>query len=76
MKKNDKIPVSSTNKTRHRDIAGILLKVVLNTITLTPKPINRNIKIVILRRKQIKFYIINGNVDVLCMNIYVFLITW
>ena len=29
-------PVSSTNKTDRRDIAEILLKVVLNTITLTP----------------------------------------
>ena len=29
-------PVSSTNKTDHHDIAEILLKVVLNTITLTP----------------------------------------
>ena len=28
-------PVSSTNKTDHHDIAEILLKVVLNTITLT-----------------------------------------
>ena len=29
-------PVSSTNKTNHHDIAEILLKVALNTITLTP----------------------------------------
>jgi hypothetical protein len=29
------IPVSSTNKTDHHDIAEILLKVALNTITLT-----------------------------------------
>ena len=29
-------PVSSTNKTNHHDITEILLKVVLNTITLTP----------------------------------------
>jgi hypothetical protein len=29
-------PVSSTNKTDHHDIAEILLKVTLNTITLTP----------------------------------------
>jgi hypothetical protein len=28
-------PISSTNKTDHHDIAEILLKVVLNTITLT-----------------------------------------
>ena len=28
-------PVSSTNKTEHRDITEILLKVVLNTIILT-----------------------------------------
>ena len=31
-------PVSSTNKTDHHDIAEILLKVALNTITLTPIP--------------------------------------
>jgi hypothetical protein len=30
------IPVSSTNKTNCHDITEILLKVVLNTITLTP----------------------------------------
>ena len=30
------IPVSSTNKTDHHDITDILLKVALNTITLTP----------------------------------------
>ena len=30
-------PVSSTNKTDHHDITGILLKVALDTITLTPK---------------------------------------
>jgi hypothetical protein len=29
-------PVSSTNKTDHHDITEILLKVALNTITLTP----------------------------------------
>ena len=29
-------PVSSTNKTDHHDIAEILLKVTLSTITLTP----------------------------------------
>jgi len=29
-------PVSSTNKTHHHDITEILLKVALNTITLTP----------------------------------------
>jgi hypothetical protein len=29
------VPVSSTNKTDHQDIAEILLKVALNTITLT-----------------------------------------
>jgi hypothetical protein len=29
-------PVSSTNRTDHHDIAEILLKVALNTITLTP----------------------------------------
>jgi hypothetical protein len=29
-------PVSSTNKTDHNDITKILLKVALNTITLTP----------------------------------------
>jgi hypothetical protein len=29
------LPVSSNNKTDHHDIAEILLKVVLNTITLT-----------------------------------------
>jgi hypothetical protein len=28
-------PISSTNKTDHHDIADILLKVALNTITLT-----------------------------------------
>ena len=31
-------PVSSTNKTCRHDIAEILLKVALNTITLTPNP--------------------------------------
>ena len=30
-------PVSTTNKTDHHDIAEILLKVALNTITLTSK---------------------------------------
>ena len=30
-------PVSSTNKTDRHDIAKILLKVALNTITLTPE---------------------------------------
>jgi hypothetical protein len=30
------IPISSTNKTDHQDITEISLKVVLNTITLTP----------------------------------------
>ena len=30
----------STNKTDHHDIAEILLKVTLNTITLTLKPLN------------------------------------
>jgi hypothetical protein len=34
------IPVSSTNKTDHHDIAEILLKVVLNTINLTPSSLN------------------------------------
>jgi hypothetical protein len=29
-------PVSSTNKTNHHDITEILMKVVLNTINLTP----------------------------------------
>jgi hypothetical protein len=45
-------PVSSINKTDHHDITEILLKVPLNTITLTlistnktPKPCNRNINI-------------------------------
>ena len=32
-------PVSSTNKADHDDIAEILLKVALNTITITPNPI-------------------------------------
>ena len=32
-------PVSSTNKTDRHDITEILLKVALNTITLTPNPI-------------------------------------
>ena len=32
-------PVSSTNKTNHHDIAEILLKVALSTITLTLKEI-------------------------------------
>jgi hypothetical protein len=31
-------PASSTNKTDHHDITEILLKVALNTITLTPTP--------------------------------------
>ena len=31
-------PVSSTKKTDHQDITEILLKVALNTITLTPIP--------------------------------------
>jgi hypothetical protein len=31
-------PVSSTNKTDCHDITEILLKVALNTITLTPNP--------------------------------------
>ena len=33
------LPVSSINKTDHHDIAEILLKVVLNTITLTHSPL-------------------------------------
>ena len=32
------IPVSSTNKTDRHDITEILLKVALNTKTLTPNP--------------------------------------
>jgi hypothetical protein len=32
-------PVSSTNKIERHDIAEILLKVAINTITLTPNPI-------------------------------------
>ncbi len=32
-------PVSSTNKTDLHDIAQILLKVALNTISLTPTPV-------------------------------------
>jgi hypothetical protein len=32
-------PVSSTYKTYHHDIAEILLKVALNTITLAPYPL-------------------------------------
>ena len=31
-------PISSTNKTNHHDTAEILLKVLLNTIVLTPNP--------------------------------------
>jgi hypothetical protein len=34
-------PVSPTNKTDHHDIAEILLKVALNTIKQTNKPIKR-----------------------------------
>jgi len=37
------IPVSSTNKTDCHDISEILLNVALNTITLTPNPLNRNL---------------------------------
>ena len=37
------LPVSSTNKTDRHDITEILLKVVLNTITLTLKPSNKNL---------------------------------
>jgi hypothetical protein len=33
------IPVSFTNKTYHHDIAERLLKMALNTITLTPNPL-------------------------------------
>ena len=44
-------PVSSTNKTDHHDITEILLKVVLNTITLTlDEKIDRNSKIITKKR--------------------------
>ena len=36
------IPVSSTNKTDHHDIAEILLKVALNTFKQTNKQTNKN----------------------------------
>ena len=35
----DGTPVSSTNETDRHDITEILLKVALNTITLTPHPV-------------------------------------
>ena len=35
-------PVSFTNKTYHHDITETLLKVALNTITLTPNPLQYN----------------------------------
>jgi len=38
--------VSSTKKTDRQDIAEILLKVALNTITLTPASVLHNLKIV------------------------------
>jgi hypothetical protein len=45
-------PVSSTNKTDHHDITEILLKVVLNTITLTlDEKIDRNSKIITKKKR-------------------------
>jgi hypothetical protein len=37
-------PVFTTNKTDHHDITEILLKVALNTITLTPLPLQAFVK--------------------------------
>jgi hypothetical protein len=37
--------VSSTNKTDHHDITEILLKVALNTITLTPQCVEEIFKV-------------------------------
>jgi hypothetical protein len=39
-------PVSFTNKTVRHDITEILLKVALNTITISPNPIKKNRKLV------------------------------
>jgi hypothetical protein len=43
-------PVSSTNKTDRHDITEILLKVALNTITLTP---NRNFHVIKYNAKEV-----------------------
>jgi hypothetical protein len=43
-------PVSSTNKTDRHDITEILLKVALNTITLTP---NRNFHVIKYNTKEV-----------------------
>jgi hypothetical protein len=50
-------PVSSTNKTDHHDITEILLKVVLNTITLTlDEKIDRNSKIITKTTMTVPFF--------------------
>ena len=68
------IPVSSTNKTDRHDITEILLKVALNTITLTPfgetfcsHPICPFITNVCMCNSS---YILTGNSSKLCMNVY------
>jgi hypothetical protein len=48
------IPVSSTNKAYRYDIIEILLKVALNTITLTP---NARVSFIIIRRLEAKLNI-------------------
>jgi hypothetical protein len=45
-------PVSSTKKTDHYDITEILLKVVLNTISLTLTPSYRKINHVLLSKSN------------------------
>jgi hypothetical protein len=47
-------PVSSTNRTDHHDIAEILLKVALNTITLTPNPTTIRLR----PRQPLKAYVV------------------
>jgi hypothetical protein len=68
------VPVSSTNKTDHHDITEILLKVALNTITLTPfgetycsHPICPLITNVCMCNSS---YIFNWNSSNLCMLVY------
>jgi hypothetical protein len=46
---------SSTTKASRHDIAEILLKVALNTTTLTPNPISLSISVISLNKQIIRF---------------------
>jgi hypothetical protein len=58
-------PVFPTNKTDRHDITEILLKVVLITITLTPR--NNRVFNIIFFKFLSEFYIIRLIPDVLCL---------